>query len=137
MTPPLRSRFTAGSDADQDSPASLVAGRGPTLVRPRRTGPRAVWALINWIAGATLSQYFLSSFWVVGWTQRLMQRRVMRTWRLRSPLRVGDVSFERFTQLDAATAGQAAWPRWSIGSQTIGAGRSGWWQRWMGAWQTN
>ncbi len=137
MTPPLGSGFTTGSDADHALASSLVSRREPTLVHHGRAGRKTVRALINCLAGATLSQYFLSSFWVVGWTQRLMQRRVLLTWWLRSPVRAGDVSFERFTQLDAATAGQAAWPSWSFGSQTVDAEPFGRWQRWTGAAQAN
>jgi len=59
-----------------------------------------------WLPGALV---------VVGWTLRLMQRGVLKTWWRLSPLPAGDVSFEQFLLLDPSTAALASWPNWCLG----------------------
>ena len=74
---------------------------------------RAVAFVWKWVFGAALCTLFVGSLAVVGWTQRLMQRAVLRSWWRRSALRE-TTSFEDYVRRTVRTSDPARWPNWFL-----------------------
>jgi hypothetical protein len=86
-------------------------------------GPPSIWkrfpgkilGLRHFVLGVLLVQGWMGALIVLGWTQRLVRRAVLRSWwKRRSPTRQA-LSFEAFCFEDAATQDLDSWPRWVFG----------------------
>ena len=95
---------------------------------PRQAGSTilpVIWkiAIFFWkyLVGVTLCQTFLGSILVVGWTYRLMQRTVLKTWWKKSQLRRDGVTFGEFLTESPSFGQMQHWPNWILGqSPAIG-----------------
>ena len=105
------------------SPAALpdptITVAVPALVdrKPGRLLARIIWALVKVAIGATLCQYFLGSFIVLGWAQQAAQRAALRRWWRSSPFAASDISFGEFTGSYPDFARHEQSPNWFLGAR--------------------
>lgn len=79
----------------------------------------AVW---RFLVGVMLCQHLVTSLLVVGWTNRIMQRRVLREWWRTSPRRSKGVSFEEFLSESFSRRTAAVFPRWLSQEEQLAGG---------------
>jgi len=100
---PLRS----ASDSPTNNAQSNDAKRKPTS---KIFG----WLAATWrfFVGVVLCQHLLASLLVVGWTNRIMRRRVLYEWWRGSPSRSTGIGFPEFLHSDSRFQAAAALPHW-------------------------
>jgi hypothetical protein len=103
--------------------ASPVPSVAPLTPAPTLSAKRS-WRPLGWLAagwrfviGVVLCQTAITSLLVVGWTGRIMRRRVLREWWRKSPHRTKGSSFEDFAAGDPDLASAAAIPRWLVAEE--------------------
>jgi hypothetical protein len=86
-------------------------------------------AALKLLVGLTLTQFFLGSFLVVGWTQRVMRRATLEAWWRRSGhVRTGG-TFAEFCQAEGSMREFGQWPNWFLGPVALTVG----WRRLFGS----
>lgn len=95
---------------------SLAVTRTLAPAPARRGGRlRRVAAFVwKYLVGTVLCTNPLLSVLVVGWAQRLMQRRTLAYWHARSQAPAQGVSFAVFAAASADTASHVHWPNWVL-----------------------
>jgi hypothetical protein len=99
------------------APSAEPAQETPVPEGDRRSPAWMRWGLQLWhlSVGAVLVQSFLGALVVLGWTQKAVQRSVLRAWWRRRPGSRGHLTFERFCSEDAATSDMVSDPNWFLG----------------------
>lgn len=95
--------------AEPSSPSIKVQ-----IIRPLSWAWRLLVFLWKFVAGVFLSQAFLGSIVVAGWTARLSQRAVRKQWWRRSEHPERGSDFSAFAAAHSATAQSARWPNWIL-----------------------
>jgi len=105
---------------------------GERTISPRRwfvAVPLLAW---KYLVGVLFCQHPVTAVMVVGWTGRLMQRRVLRSWWQKSPLVGQGVSYEQFVATLPEAHTPQGFPNWFWreprlpDSQTPSQGVAGW-----------
>ena len=99
--------------------SQTAAATPPTsqLGRPSRFR-RFVTFVWKYFVGAVCCTGPLLSILVVGWTQRLMQRRTLVEWHTLSAVSARDTDFMTFAATSSQTAAHLHWPNWIIHPNT-------------------
>jgi len=111
----------APETAIPDAPATLAVEVASPGALPLA---RAAFAPVKFLLGMAFTQSVFGALLVLGWTQRLTRRSVLKHWwRQASPAaRGGD--FVEWLREDETTASEAHWPNWVIADQARAAWRS-------------
>ena len=97
-------------ESTSSAPATVT---GDSHSSPWRLG-RVLLAPVKLFWGMAFCQSVLGSVAVLGWTCRLMQRRVLKQWWGQSELTGGHLSFDNFVASDLRTRDHLHWPNWFV-----------------------
>ena len=92
-----------------EAPASHPIRRG--VLSQMGRGVLFVW---KWAAGAALTQSILGGLVVLGWTMRVMQRSVLKSWWKQSSARAGGINFTSWIESVAPAHDHRHWPNWLL-----------------------
>ena len=96
--------------AAPNSVEPIISAPVPAPKTPSRL-KKIIFAPIKLFFGMLFCQSILGAFLVIGWTFRLMQRRVLKSWWKKSKAR-DTQSFAEFLALDSRTVEHLHWPNW-------------------------
>lgn len=89
----------------------------PPVSRPKRL-VRGLWRAIvflwKYVIGVALTQGFLGSIAVLGWTTAVAQRSIYKQWWRRSECPERGQHFHQFAKAHAQTAAATRWPNWIV-----------------------
>ena len=89
------------------------APRPPALRRVATFTGRSLIAIWKFLVGVAFTQTFLGSIFIIGWTYRLVQRVILKSWWKQSDLAV-NTSFPEFASADPAHRHHQHWPNWLL-----------------------
>ena len=91
---------------------SLLGALEPSPMSEGKGWKRIVSAPVKVLWGMFFAQSMLGGLLVMGWTQRFMQRTVLKQWWEAGGKRTGENSFAEFLKSDSRTHGHLDWPNW-------------------------
>lgn len=98
-----------------DAPAAVTAAPRRNSRAPGRRLRRTFFFLWKFYAGVMLCLTLGGAIFVVGWTYRLVQRSVLRSWWRRSGRILRGESFVDFVHDRGSNEPRAQWPNWILG----------------------
>ena len=96
----------------EEQAKSILGALEPSPMSEGKGWKRIVSAPVKVLWGMFFAQSMLGGLLVLGWTQRFMQRTVLKQWWDAGGQRTGKKSFAEFLKSDSRTHGHLNWPNW-------------------------